>query len=117
MKALAALALGIFTGLESAPAQIVGAPARGSASRVAVSANGPASNCPSPLPGQAGARATRAARPWLGGWWGFPYSSGSRDAAAPVEGKTEGKEDKLKELIISPVYEPARVNPKMIELP
>jgi hypothetical protein len=27
------------------------------------------------------------------------------------------QEDKLKELIVSPVYEPAKVNPKMIEIP
>jgi hypothetical protein len=52
-----------------------------------------------------------------GGWWGGGYWGDSAPARTVVEEKVEPKEDKLKELIISPVYEPAKVNPKMIEIP
>lgn len=57
-------------------------------------------------------------RRWVGGgWWGGGYWRDSVPARTSGEKKAEAKEDKLKELIISPVYEPAKVNPKMIEIP
>ncbi len=57
-------------------------------------------------------------RRWVGGgWWGGGYWGNDASARPTAEEKAAPKEDKLKELIISPVYEPAKVNPKMIEIP
>lgn len=60
-------------------------------------------------------------RRWVGGgWWGGGYwgnDSAARQSTPSVGEAKAPKEDKLKELIISPVYEPAKVNPKMIEIP
>jgi hypothetical protein len=58
-------------------------------------------------------------RRWVGGgWWGGGgyWGNPSHEGPAAPE-QVAPKEDKLKELIVSPVYEPAKVNPKMIEIP
>jgi hypothetical protein len=52
-----------------------------------------------------------------GGWWGGGYWGDRNEGRPARETKAEPKEDKLKELIVSPVYSPPKVNPKMIEIP
>ncbi len=51
---------------------------------------------------------------WGGGWWG---GAGAAESRPKEEAKPAAKEDRLKELIISPTYEAPKVNPKMIEIP
>lgn len=87
---------------------------RGSGQRSVVSGSGAASA----QGGRGQVRPGWGGRRWVGGgWWGGGYWGDSAPARPVAEEKAATKEDKLKELIISPVYEPAKVNPKMIEIP
>lgn len=69
-----------------------------------------------------GRQSGRSSRPgFWGGGWGGSWASGSQ--AGPESGSARetapkpAAEDKLKELIVSPVYQPDKVNPKLIEIP
>lgn len=91
----------------------IGGPPSGNRSALSVTPSSPKPAARGPIGPGWGRQA------WLGGgWWGgggyWGHPAPARSASEPKE---ERKEDKLKELIISPVYQPAKVNPKMIEIP
>ncbi|GAB4416410.1 MAG: hypothetical protein OHK0021_22740 [Bryobacter sp.] len=58
----------------------------------------------------------RAVLPWWAGGWGGGQER-APERRERVEAKEPAKEDKLKELVVSPVYEKPKVNPKLIEIP
>ncbi len=50
------------------------------------------------------------------GWGGFINNYSAYETVV-VEAAAPAKEDKLKELIVSPTYQKEKITPKMIEIP